>query len=212
VSFWRTAEDLYGRVSIALMKAINTAPRPGWVRTSDVPGSDAIAELTRLSAENAHLRKELETVVKRESVDLESTRVRIIEALKANRVDIRVWKKGDTGWKKVATWPLLQVFLRLAPELHIEKSTEDASRLLAILATGQKSGQLRDSYPIAANTLKVWLADLVALGLVEPSRRRHSVQDKSEYWSLTDEGLNIYQRLCRARLEAGLPASPWVTA
>jgi hypothetical protein len=208
VSFWRTADDLYGRVSIALMKAINTAPRPGWVRTSDVPSNDAIAELTRLSAENASLRKELEAVVKREAADLESARTRTIEALKANKIDVRVWKKGDTDWKKVTTWSLLELFLRLSPELQIEVSTQVASRLLAVVSTGLNGSKLQGPYPIAANTLKVWLADLVTLGLVEPPKRRHSVQDKDEYWSLTEEGRIIYQRLRRARLEAGLPTSP----
>jgi hypothetical protein len=58
VGFWRTAEDLGLRVAVALMKAFNTSPRPGWIRNLG-GGPQTLVELTRLSSENARLRDEI---------------------------------------------------------------------------------------------------------------------------------------------------------
>ncbi len=56
VGFWATADDMHGKFSIAFMKLFNTNPRPGWVRTTEIGGPEVLAELSRLSSENAALR------------------------------------------------------------------------------------------------------------------------------------------------------------
>lgn len=60
VDFWCNAEQLHGHCVLALSKAFNTVPRPGWVRSSDVPGPQVATEISRLSGENSLLRSELE--------------------------------------------------------------------------------------------------------------------------------------------------------
>ncbi|MEY9953128.1 DUF4062 domain-containing protein [Leifsonia sp. EB34] len=42
VSFWSSAEDLYGRFSVALMKAFAANPREGWVRASTRGGGPEV--------------------------------------------------------------------------------------------------------------------------------------------------------------------------
>jgi hypothetical protein len=59
ISTWTSTADLYGKVSIALTKQMTASPRPGWVRASEAPGPEVLAELTRLSKENAELRVQL---------------------------------------------------------------------------------------------------------------------------------------------------------
>lgn len=56
VAFWRTASDLYGSVSVALMKQMTATPRTGWIRADQAPGPEVLSELARLSTENASLR------------------------------------------------------------------------------------------------------------------------------------------------------------
>ncbi len=205
VSWWVSAEDLYGKVSIALMKAIGTTPRPGWIRASEVPGPEVTVELSRLSKENASLRGQLREAASRAEADLEARRMRTIEALNRNMIQVKVRKKREATWQRTADWTLMDLFVRLAPELQIERSSEDAARLLAVLASGLHSSELSSAWPIAWNSLNSWMTDLVTLGLVGPSPKRHPVSDKSHYCTLTDEGRSIHQRLRRARLEAGLP-------
>jgi hypothetical protein len=59
VTKWKSAEDLYGKVPVALMKQINITPRQGWVRSSAVINPEVTNELSRLSRENAELRVQL---------------------------------------------------------------------------------------------------------------------------------------------------------
>lgn len=56
VSFWTNADQLNTKVLTALSKQFVLTPRPGWARVSDVPSSQVLAELSRLSKENADLR------------------------------------------------------------------------------------------------------------------------------------------------------------
>jgi len=60
ISYWKSADDLYGKVSIALLKEITVHPRTGWVRADQAAGPEVLAELARLSKESSDLRSQLE--------------------------------------------------------------------------------------------------------------------------------------------------------
>ena len=59
VAFWKDKGDLEARVMAAVPKVINLRPRPGWVRGTEAAGPEVLAEISRLSAENAELREKL---------------------------------------------------------------------------------------------------------------------------------------------------------
>ena len=59
VSYWSSADDLYGRVSVAVTKQMAVRPRTGWIRADQGVSADVAAELARLSKENAELRASL---------------------------------------------------------------------------------------------------------------------------------------------------------
>ena len=56
ISKWKSSEDLYSRVAIALAKQIAARPRVGWVRADRAAEPEVLSELARLSKENAELR------------------------------------------------------------------------------------------------------------------------------------------------------------
>jgi hypothetical protein len=58
VTFWRSKDDLYAKVSIALGKQMIATPRIGWVRTSEA-SSEMRDKLSRLVRENEELRATL---------------------------------------------------------------------------------------------------------------------------------------------------------
>jgi hypothetical protein len=60
VGWWSTPNELHGLVATALVKQFTTRPRPGWIRSTLVPGPEVLDELTRLSGENSALREALE--------------------------------------------------------------------------------------------------------------------------------------------------------
>jgi hypothetical protein len=203
VSHWSSADELHGKVSIALMKQFIATPRDGWVKASSVASPQIASELARLSQENGEIRETLRKAQLKETVDQESAISKSIRTLKANTKTIRIFYKGDNDWTTEGTRTLFDLFFLIAPELMVEKSIEDTSRYVASMWKADRR-TLRQSWPIPSNAVKTWFADLAALGLMEPSRKR-LVTDKTEYWTLTEAGRNVYMTIRKARLEAGLP-------
>jgi hypothetical protein len=60
VGFWKSADELHSKAVVALMKAFTATPRDGWVRSSSSVGPEVTSELSRLSAENAQLRRKID--------------------------------------------------------------------------------------------------------------------------------------------------------
>ncbi|MDY4295905.1 DUF4062 domain-containing protein [Xanthomonas sp. LF02-5] len=215
VSFWKNGEDLYGRCSIALMKAFNAYPREGWVRASKVQDAAAAKEIVRLSSENAELRRRI--AIYEEQEKKQSNLVEVMEILRNNKQIIAFHKKSGADWESGKEVTLYQIFEVLAPELQVEFSLAEIARYIAMHINDVPFKELRSIWPTPRNTLRTLLADLAALGCVEPSKRRKPVADKDEYWSLSPFGLLMLSEMRKRRLnkveslrkitEANLPKS-----
>ena len=203
VGFWSSASDLYGKFSIALVKQIASTPRPGWTRATDIVGSDVINELSRLSSENAVLRKQLQEMLRQEEDDAIAERRRIVQTVKKNKVKISFRYADGESWEDKTEFTLYRLFDLLAPEMMIEKDTETIALYVGYMLRPDKDRQPHKQYPVPVNKVRNWISDFVALSLFEPSQKRHSVSDTKEYWSLTDIGRGMYTDIRRARLEEG---------
>lgn len=203
VSFWSSASDLYGKFSIALMKQIASTPRPGWTRATDIVGSDVINELSRLSSENAELREQLQAALHQAEDDEIAARRRIMLTMQKNKETISFRYVDGKGWEDPTEFTLYRLFRLLAPEMMIEKTTEDIAFFIAAMLRPNRDRLPIDGYPVPSNNVRHWISDFIALGLFEPSQKRHSISDEKEYWSLTDLGREVYIDIRRARLEEG---------
>lgn len=199
VSFWKNGEDLYGRCSIALMKAFNAYPREGWVRASQVQDAAAAKEIVRLSAENADLRSRLYTFEAAADVDVAVDKA--ITTMRSNKRKVPLWKKSGKDWEEGKEVTLYQLFEVLAPEMQIEMALAEIARYTATHVIGAPSAELRATWPTPRNTIRSLLADLSALNCVEPSNRKKPVADKEEYWSLSEFGAKLLAQMRRRRLE-----------
>lgn len=204
VQFWKSKEDLHGRVSISLTKAITAYPRTGWARADEVSGPEVTRELTRLSAENAVLRSELEALRKSQQGHVDEVR-QVIRTLSANE---RLFKIRTTGkWEEAKTYTksLADLFHYSAPNLINENDSLRVTQNIALKIVGTSYHQ---NWPIGTNMVAEWLADFASLDLVEPSKKKHSVKDKNDYWSLTKLGKQVLKEFRRVRLEEGLTSEP----
>jgi hypothetical protein len=200
VSFWKNGEDLYGRCSIALMKAFNAYPREGWVRASLAQDVSASKELVRLSAENAELRARVQEL---ESFADDHRQIdKVIGVMRGNTKRISVYKKTSTAWELGRAVTLYQIFEVLAPELQVEQGLADIARFVATNILRVPFAELRRTWPTPRNTIRSLLADLSALGCVEPSSRKKPVADTEEYWSLSEFGSSLLAQMRRRRLES----------
>ena len=65
------------------------------------------------------------------------------------------------------------------------------------------TGYFQD-WPVGKNVVSDIIADFAALDLVEPSKKKHSVSDKNDYWTLTKLGKQVLKQFRRVRLEEGI--------
>ena len=207
VSFWSSATDLYGKFSIALMKQITSTPRPGWQRATNVVGPDVINELSRLSSENAELRKQLQVALHQAEDDAITERRGIMRLMKKNNLEIFFYYQDGAGWEDKREITLSLIFRLLAPEMMIEETTKSIASFIGVMLKPDNDRQIRDHYPVPSNVVKRCISDFIALGLFEPSQKRHTVSDTQEYWTLTDIGREVYADIRRPMLEKGTPES-----
>ena len=198
VSFWKNGEDLYGRCSIALMKAFNAYPREGWVRASQVQDAAAAKEIVRLSSENADLRKRIQSF--EDQAKKQSDLTEVMATLRKNKRAIEFYKKGGSDWEEGQEVTLYQIFEVLAPEMQVEFALTDIARYVATNINDVPYNETRATWPSPRNAIRTLLADLAALGCVEPSKRRKPVADKDEYWSLSHLGVLLLSEMRKRRL------------
>lgn len=207
VNFWENSSDLCGKVAISLNKAFIDSPSPsgGWIRASDAVDPTLAKELGRLSEENATLREELLSAKGREKADVQEEMDQLKTILEVNRKDLNYRKTPGGDWLD-ADKTLSDIFLLLAPSLQIEESLEEIARTLAMhcLDPDETTWDI-----VAINQVEDVLATLVVLDLVEPSTRRHSIQDTTKYWTITEKGRALYKYISRQNLREGisLPAT-----
>lgn len=201
VSFWKNIDDLYGKCSIALMKAFTAYPREGWVRASQYTDTKLTGELTRLSSENAKLREKLDSYNIQEKKDHLKEVRKNINILMSNKRSMHVWYKGADTWKEEEDTTLFTIFICLAPEMLVEKSIEDMARFSAQMICNVNPSDYRYEFPVPSNSVKSWMADFSTLGLVKPSGKKKPVADQSEYWTLTEKGKELLDATRRISLE-----------
>lgn len=205
VSFWSSAEELHAKVSVALMKAINTNPRTGWVRANEAVGPDVIKELTRLSRENAKLRTNLDMLKRNMQEEEDKKLYDIVRILKKNKTDVYIWEAGANDWGDVKEGTLYSIFLAISPNLMVENDRLSIAKDIAFDFVGT-SYRLHIS-PVPSNYLSLWLSDLSSLELIQPSEKKHSLRDTKEYWNLSEFGKQVHQLLRKMMLQLGTELS-----
>ena len=152
--------------------------------------------------ENAELRAQLDIAHNREAADKRAHLQQRIETLKAIPKTLGIREQGKTSWDIKVETNLFKIFSQLAPEMMVETSTKHASEYLALMNKPEPELMVSATAPIATNHVKMLLADLASLDLVEPSKKKHPVADKDSYWSLTQEGIEVLKLDRATRLEA----------
>lgn len=204
VSYWDDKNDLYGKVSISLMKQFNTNPRVGWIKSSEQMSPEVVKEISRLSNENSNLRNkidELEAEINREQREEFE---KILDTLKHNKRNLSFYYQYGRGWEDSTEFSLLEIFNLLAPELMIENSTKSCARILGLSLRPDDERRIRAEWGTPSNVVKKILADINVLDLIMPSPKKHSVKDDNDYWTLTEEGKRVFKVVRRELLEKNL--------
>lgn len=202
VHFWFNKEDLHGKVSISLIKTMNANPRVGWTRSDEAIGPEITKEISRLSTENANLRKEVEKFKKTSDTQVSKAR-EIANIMLGNKESLIVSENGKMGWEESITYTdnLFNIFGFIAPSLINESSNKEIATYIAFNLHGNG---FRQETPIPSNMVSNLIADFVALDVIQPSKKKHSVSDEEKYWTLTKLGEEIIKNARRIQLENNL--------
>lgn len=190
--FWDSPDSLAGQVALSLIAARKTHPAEGWIRASSAASPQMSQEISRLSAENARLREELQADDKEEQRALEAKVTQMIERLSILKIALSVRYTSPHGWGSIEPTPHLHLFDAAAPLLLADSEIHDISKNLALEF---KPDQSKRADLIAMNHQRDLLAKWAALGLVQLSTRKRSVNDGGEYWMLTDFGRKVQAQL-----------------
>lgn len=205
VHFWSNKEDLHGKVSISLIKTMNTHPRIGWTRSDEAIGPEITKEMSRLSTENANLRNEVEKL-KRVN-DSQADKVKEVARIMfgTNR-SLRVKESITLAWEDSAeyTSTLFNLFEFIAPNLINESSNSSIAIDIAFRLHGNKYCL---EFPIPTNMILDLITDFIALELIEPSKKKHPVSDNEKYWTLTILGKDFIKKARRIELESNLKSA-----
>jgi hypothetical protein len=195
-----------GTSEVSVVSSINRLfdrfQRPGWVSGKSLPTSDVATELARLTRENAELRKQAPTdseQEKREIARLEA----ITQTLEGNKILIPLWERASSKWEKPVEMTLFDFFVRFAPELVVETSTSAAAEYIPIGVCELNPQGVQARWVVPQHDLNLWLTDLMALGLVRPSKRKHGAKDKNQYWRLSKAGRKYLAHVRKTALETG---------
>lgn len=183
VAFWKDGRDLYGQAAIALGKQIHSRPQPGWVPATEAASPAVTEEMSRLSKENADLRKR---IAQFESVKepLEITENRpLIDTMKSISLAIPVIENGAESSEQVS---LLDLFSQVAPSFTTENTSMDpftrgAARCLDLAEADISSAF--DARDIVRNLHTLGLFDSV-LNL-----------DRGTLWKLSEKGRELLRGL-----------------
>ncbi len=212
VSYWNDKNDLYGKVSIALMKQFNTNPKVGWVKSTEYNTPEILNEVSRLSKENSELRQKINEYNLSERKDAENHIMNTLNILKKNKKSISFYYKFSNDWEDVSSFELYKIFNLIAPELMIENTTNHCNEYIGKMFKPNSKKELRLPYPIPTNTMKIILADLSVLDLIQPSEKKHQIKDTNEYWSLTEFGKKVYkmirQEIMLKKLDESIDMNP----
>jgi len=201
ISYWINKEDLYGKVSISLMKQFTTNPGIGWIKANELVGPEVITELSRLSKENSSLRTQIENFNSQLVNDELEKYDKTISTLNNHKISINFFYTKGKEWEDETEFNFLKIFKLIAPELMVEKNTKETAHYIGLMLKPDKEKTIRNEYPIPSNTMKSIFADLVVLDLIKPSDKKHSLKDNQEYWTITEEGKNVFKTIRRNILE-----------
>lgn len=177
-----TSEELGGAVSRSLVQAIQRTPRDGWVRAKFALSPE---QLNALRDENDALRAQLEELRIQPPVAAEGL------AKGPEEFELRVAFShfGDEHEGKLKfTWDRLVAIL--GPHM-LDEASESRLRIALESAAKDLLGANGDEiYGVHINDedFHTVMVQLLALGMINMSSKKHGVSDKSTYWSLTRYG------------------------
>jgi hypothetical protein len=204
---WLNSPDLCQKAQSLLVQELNVNTRPGWVRAEKQIDSTVANEISRLSSENAALRRQ---VILDDSAAVNRLREQLKQALKVlalNKVTLSFYYASGDNWENSRQFRYIRIFKLLVPELALGKNTAEISRFFGTVLNPDLEKTVRKDYPTPSNTIKKIMADFSMLRLVKCVNDGEGTAG-DEVWEITEYGKELYSAYRMRQLEKALVKKP----
>jgi hypothetical protein len=215
VKYWRSAEDLAGKVALSYSQFVQQYPSIGWIRADKLASQEVLQEVVELRKRVSDLEGDLreasvgpppEAAELASGGQLFSFRALIRGSVRTRNMyssqTITHWFDGKLTWDSL--------FQAVAPKLLSEvqeperKSTLNAYALAELLdeplmdalvkeaQVSDQSAEMRDisgvKVSIDDETFETILVQFIALGLIQRGTQKRGINDRNKYWTVAPWG------------------------
>jgi hypothetical protein len=194
---WETAKDLGSVVSRSFVSLQKKHPGIGWVKANNLSDKDAQLEILKLREEIDRYKSELE--IKKvapegaENYAQGEDKVLIHYSFKSTASDD---KRHSWTHQEIITWD--EIFSWILPLLMDEASDSTIRETIAEFlymkckSKYKKDEDIKDhrvhTFNITNNDFQTVIIQARALGLIQKSERKKTIDDSNRYWTLTPYG------------------------
>lgn len=183
--FWTTADNLASQVVLSLTSLIKSKPRVGWVK-ADQLNAEASKEILKLREQIDALKA---TIHELEDKDPEG-----IEDLQQGEDQVEILYVSSLYSNKTFKFSWNRIIAALAPHM-INECSENALRLALHDLVKQADKNSPSIHTLSDESFQTIKVQLIALGLIKQSNKKHSTTDVNTYWTLTPYGNKVMMRL-----------------
>ena len=183
--FWTTADNLASQVILSLNSLIKTKPRVGWVK-ADQMNAESSKEILKLREQIDALNA---TIRELEDKDPEG-----IEELQQGEDEMTILYINSLYGNQSFKFSWNRIISALAPHM-INECSENALKLALHDIVKQVSQNSPSIHSLSEDSFQTVKVQLIALGIIKPSAKKHSTTDANTYWTLTPYGNRLMMRL-----------------
>ena len=196
---WLNSTDLCQKCQSLLILEINLHPQNGWIRAHQAIAPLVANEISRLSAENEQLRRQVKIDDGEIVTKLRNQMKQAIKVLALNKITLSFYYTAGENWENSRQFRYIRLFKLLVPELALGKTTAEISRFMGTVLNPDLEKIVRKDYPTPSNTIKKIMADFVLLKLVKCINEDEGTGD--EIWEITEYGKELYSAYRMRQLE-----------
>lgn len=180
--YWTSPDNLASQVVLSLTSLIKSKPRVGWVK-ADQLNAESSKEILKLKEQIDSLNATIREI---EDKDPEG-----IEDLQQGEDEVCIIYNSDVygDYKYKLTWN--RIIGALTPHMINECSEKELRLALNSLV----DNNLLTFASLSDESFQTVKVQMIALGIIKPSNKKHSATDTNTYWTLTSYGYKLMMRL-----------------
>lgn len=183
--YWTNADHLASQVVLSLNGLIKSKPRVGWVK-ADQLNAESSKEILKLREQIDTLNA---TIRELEDKDPEG-----IEDLQQGEDEVSIIYTSSLYSNKKVKYSWNRIISSLAPHM-INECAEFRLKTAVNELVSQENRDVLQLYSLSDESFQTIKVQLIALGIMKPSTKKHSTTDTNTYWTLTSYGNKLMMRL-----------------